>query len=38
MFMPADLPGGESQLRIAFANIDRAGIKTLFTRLASLDR
>jgi len=36
MFMPADLPGGESQLRIAFANIDRAGVKTLFDRLASL--
>lgn len=38
MFMPSDLPGGESQLRIAFANIDRAGIRTLFTRLASLER
>ncbi len=37
MFMPADLPGGESQLRIAFANIDRAGIGTLFNRLSSLE-
>ncbi|MBQ2262175.1 MAG: aminotransferase [Loktanella sp.] len=36
MFMPADLPGGESQLRIAFANIDRAGIATLFDRLAKV--
>ncbi len=36
MFMPADLPGGESQLRIAFANIDRAGVATLFNRLSSL--
>ncbi|MFO8125929.1 aminotransferase [Yoonia sp.] len=38
MFMPSDLPGGESQLRIAFANIDRTGIKTLFNRLSSLER
>jgi len=38
MFMPSDLPGGEGQLRIAFANINRAGIKTLFTRLSSLER
>ena len=36
MFMPSDLPGGEAQLRIAFANIDRAGVATLFNRLASL--
>ncbi len=36
MFMPADLPGGESQLRIAFANIDRDGVRTLFDRLAAL--
>jgi aspartate/methionine/tyrosine aminotransferase len=36
MFMPADIPGGESQLRIAFANIDRAGIAALFDRLALL--
>ncbi len=37
MFMPPDLPGGESQLRIAFANIDRAGVETLFNRLSSLE-
>ncbi|MDX8348746.1 aminotransferase [Cognatiyoonia sp. IB215446] len=36
MFMPSDLPGGDRQVRIAFANIDRAGIKTLFTRLSDL--
>ena len=36
MFMPDDLPGGESQLRIAFANIDRAGVSALFNRLSSL--
>ena len=36
MFMPDDLNGGESQLRIAFANIDAAGIATLFDRLAKL--
>ena len=36
MFMPDDLPGGERQLRIAFANIDRAGVATLFNRLSSL--
>ncbi|MEL6840075.1 MAG: aminotransferase [Pseudomonadota bacterium] len=36
MFMPPDLPGGQSQVRIAFANIDRGGIKTLFTRLSDL--
>jgi aspartate/methionine/tyrosine aminotransferase len=36
MFMPDDDPAGESQLRIAFANIDRAGINTLFDRLAGL--
>ncbi len=36
MFMPADMADGEAQVRIAFANIDRAGIKTLFTRLAAL--
>jgi aspartate/methionine/tyrosine aminotransferase len=34
MFMPSDLPGGESQLRIAFANIDRAGVAALFNRLS----
>ncbi|MEJ6401719.1 aminotransferase [Yoonia sp. 2307UL14-13] len=36
MFMPDDMPGGESQLRIAFANIDREGVETLFDRLAAL--
>lgn len=36
MFMPEDLPGGDKQVRIAFANIDRARIKTLFNRLADL--
>ncbi|WP_333714532.1 aminotransferase [Yoonia sp.] len=36
MFMPDDHGGGDSQLRIAFANIDRAGIATLFDRLAAL--
>lgn len=36
MFMPDDMPGGEQQLRIAFANIDRAGVATLFNRLSSL--
>jgi aspartate/methionine/tyrosine aminotransferase len=36
MFMPADLPDGESQIRVAFANIDRAGVETLFNRLSNL--
>ncbi len=36
MFMPDDLPGGETQIRIAFANIDRAGVETLFNRLSNL--
>lgn len=36
MFMPADDPAGERQLRIAFANIDRQGITELFDRLAAL--
>ena len=34
MFMPDTDPAGEKQLRIAFANIDRAGIRTLAARLA----
>ena len=38
MFMPTDFSAGDSELRIAFANIDRAGIRTLFTRLSSLQR
>ena len=36
MFMPDTVPGGERQVRIAFANIDRAGINTLFDRLSGL--
>lgn len=36
MFMPDDVPGGERQLRVAFANIDAAGIEALFTRLSNL--
>lgn len=36
MFMPDDVEGGARQLRIAFANIDRAGIETLFDRLENL--
>ncbi len=34
MFMPDEFPDGESQVRVAFANIDRVGVKTLFERLA----
>lgn len=37
MFMPVDDPAGGRQFRIAFANVDRAGIATLFARLAALD-
>lgn len=33
MFMPDDNAAGKRQLRIAFANVDRAGINTLFDRL-----
>ncbi len=36
MFMPDDMAAGAQQLRIAFANIDRAGIATLFDRLAKV--
>lgn len=36
MFMPEGDPAGARQFRIAFANIDRAGIETLFDRLAGL--
>jgi aspartate/methionine/tyrosine aminotransferase len=36
MFMPDDMPGGAQQLRVAFANIDRNGIATLFDRLENL--
>ncbi len=35
MFRPADDPSGKTELRIAFANIDRAGIAELFDRLAA---
>lgn len=37
MFRPADDPDGATELRIAFANIDRAGIAMLFERLATID-
>ncbi len=37
MFTPAEDPSGARQFRVAFANVDRAGIEALFTRLASLD-
>lgn len=36
MFMPSDDPSGARQFRIAFANVDRAGIAQLFDRLAQL--
>ncbi|WP_170335723.1 aminotransferase [Ruegeria arenilitoris] len=36
MFMPADDPAGKRQVRIAFANLDRAGIAQLFDRLQAL--
>lgn len=36
MFMPEGDPAGARQLRIAFANIDRAAIGTLFARLAAV--
>lgn len=35
MFRPATDPAGATELRIAFANIDRAGIANLFHRLAA---
>ena len=34
MFRPEDDPQGARELRIAFANVDRSGIATLFERLA----
>ena len=37
MFVPDDDEAGKRQLRIAFANIDRAGIEELFVRLAALE-
>ncbi len=36
MFRPETDPAGAREFRIAFANIDRAGIKTLFSRLENL--
>jgi aspartate/methionine/tyrosine aminotransferase len=36
MFRPADDPAGARELRLAFANADRAQIATLFDRLAGL--
>ena len=37
MFWPEDAPDGRQQLRIAFANLDAAGITELYTRLSALD-
>ena len=34
MFTPEDDPSGQRQMRIAFANVDKAGIDTLIDRLA----
>ncbi len=36
MFCPEVDPSGQKQLRIAFANLDAAGISTLFDRLAAV--
>ena len=36
MFMPPEISAGSKQLRVAFANIDRAGIAVLFNRLSNL--
>lgn len=36
MFMPEDRPEGQRQLRIAYANIDRAGVDQLYARLENL--
>ncbi|TNF57965.1 MAG: aminotransferase [Rhodobacteraceae bacterium] len=36
MFMPKDDPAGARQLRVAFANLDRAGIGQFFARLQGL--
>ena len=36
MFTPPDDPSGKAQLRIAFANLDVAGIGKLFERLATI--
>jgi aspartate/methionine/tyrosine aminotransferase len=37
MFCPKDDPSGTTQLRIAFANLDAAGIAQLFERLAAFE-
>ena len=37
MFMPEGRAEGARQFRIAFANVDRAGIRTLFERLAAFN-
>ncbi|MDC0737430.1 aminotransferase [Cognatishimia sp. SS12] len=37
MFTPADDANGKTQLRLAFANVDRAEIQMLFDRLAAFD-
>ena len=37
MFAPVDDTSGQRQLRIAFANLDRAGIGTLISRLSDLN-
>jgi aspartate/methionine/tyrosine aminotransferase len=37
MFQPDGHPDGARQFRLAFANVDRAGIKGLFDRLEALD-
>ncbi|MCF6233594.1 MAG: aminotransferase [Rhodobacteraceae bacterium] len=36
MFTPQDDKAGKRQLRVAFANLDRAGIKSMFNRLENL--
>jgi len=36
MFVPEEDKTGERQIRIAFANISTADIKTLFARLATV--
>ncbi|QYZ71421.1 aminotransferase [Neotabrizicola shimadae] len=36
MFQPEEAPEGKRQMRIAFANVDRAGIAALVARLAAL--
>ena len=36
MFTPPGDPRGETEIRVAFANIDKTEIENLFTRLQSL--